>query len=62
MEDMLKRMNEYEVAVESKKDKDIQEKATAEDMRKKATERVGETRKRHSEENDNVTPEKAEKR
>ena len=54
MGDMLERMNEYEVAVESKKEKDIQEKATAEDMRKKATdlERVG----------DNVTPEKAEKR
>ena len=40
-------MNEYKVALESKKDKDIQEKATAEDMRKKATERVGETRITH---------------
>ena len=62
MEDLLERMNEYEVALESKKDKDIQEKATAEDMRKKATERVGETRRSHSEENDEVTPERKQRR
>ena len=47
MVDILERMNENEVALESKKDKDIQEEATAEDMRKKATERVGETRITH---------------
>ena len=62
MEDILERMNEHEVALESKKHKDIQEKATAEDMRKKATERVGETRRRHSEENDEVTPERKQRR
>ena len=62
MVDILERMNEYEVALESKKDKDIQEKATAEDMRKKATERVGETRRRHSEENDEITPERKQQR
>ena len=62
MVDILERMNEYEVALESKKVKDLQEKATAEDMRKKATERVGETRRRHSEENDEITPERKQRR
>ena len=61
MVDILERMNEYEVALESKKDKDIQEKATAED-RKKAAETVGETRRRHSEENDEITPERKQRR
>ena len=51
-------MSEYEVALESKNKKDIQEKATEEDMRKKATERVGETRRRHIIENDKITPER----
>ena len=50
------------MALESKKEKDIQEKATAEDMRKKATERVGEARRRHSEENDEITPERKQRR
>lgn len=62
MVDILERMNEYEVALESKNKKDIQEKATAEDMRKKATERVGETRRRHSIENDEITPERKQRR
>ncbi len=31
-------------------------------MRKKATERVGETRRRHSEENDEITPERKQRR
>ena len=58
MVDILERMNEYEVALESKNKKDFQEKATAEDMRKKATERVGETRRRHSIGNDEITLER----
>lgn len=62
MVDILERMNEYEVALESKNKKDIQEKATAEDMKKKATERVGETRRRHSIENDEITPERKQRR
>lgn len=45
-------MNEYEVALESKKDKDIQE----------SNSRVGETRKRHNEENDDITPEREQRR
>ena len=57
MVDILERMNECEVALDSKKEKEIQEKATAEEMRKKVTERFGETRRRHSEENGNlITP------
>ena len=57
MWDILERINESKVTTESKKEKEMEEKATAEEMRKKATERFGETRRRHAEENEElVTP------
>lgn len=66
MMDILERINECEMAWENKKEKENLEKATAEEMRKKATERFGETRRRHSEENQEneelVTPERKRRR
>jgi hypothetical protein len=54
MVDILQKMNDYELELESKKNKDVQERSTAEDMRKKATERIGKTKRQHSENNANI--------
>jgi hypothetical protein len=54
-------MNELELALGNKKEKEKQDQATAEEMRTKATERLGQTRRRHSEESEDgelVTPER----
>jgi hypothetical protein len=54
-----------ELALGNKKEKEKQDQATAEEMRMKATERIGQTRKRHSEESEDgelVTPERKRRR
>ena len=45
-------MNELELALGNKKEKEKQDQATAEEMRAKATKRLGQTRRRHSEESE----------
>ena len=69
MVDILERMSELELAVETQKEKEKADRASAEEMRKRATERLGETRRRHSEELDSddgdmvlVTPERKRRR
>ena len=63
MVDILERMSECEMTLESNKEKENKEKGTAEEMRKKAMESFGETRRRHSEENEElVTPERKRRR
>ena len=52
--DILERMNEREVALRMKNEENEQDKAIAEEMRKKATERLGETKRRHSEEKEEL--------
>ena len=59
MIDILERMSECEMQLESNKEKENKENETAEEMRKKAMESFGETRKRRREENEElVTPER----
>jgi signal recognition particle GTPase len=61
MTDIIERMNELELVLGNKKEKEKQDQATAEEMRTKATERLGQTRRRHSEESEDgelVTPER----
>ena len=65
MTDIIERMNELELVLGNKKEKEKQDQATAEEMRMKATERIGQTRKRHSEESEDgelVTPERKRRR
>ena len=67
MTDILERMSECEMTMDSQKQKEKQERETAEEMRRRATERFSETRKRQSGEggsknDDQVTPEKKQRR
>ena len=52
MTDIIETINESELAVGNKKEKEKQDQATAEEMRTKATDRLGQTRRRHSEESE----------
>ena len=54
--DIMERMEECEEESEQQKQKELREKETAEEMRKRAVERLGETRKRVNSEKDGETP------
>lgn len=61
--DIMERMAECEEVSEQEKQKDLQEKETAEEMRRRAVERLGETRKRgNSDKEDGGTPDGKRKR
>ena len=63
MVDILERMSECEMTLEIKKEKENKEKESAEEMRRKAMEKFGETRRRRNEENEELaTPERKRRR
>ncbi|XP_046855416.1 vicilin-like seed storage protein At2g18540 [Xenia sp. Carnegie-2017] len=63
MVDILERMNECEMTPEMKKEKENKEKESAEEMRRKAIEKFGETRRRRNEEKEELaSPERKRRR
>ena len=58
MVDILERMNECEMTLEIKKEKENKEKGSAEEMTREAMEKFGETRRRNEEKEELATPER----